>query len=54
MFYPPLKNKYKTEGVVQLQNLQGLGNNHVNLKRKLFLFFYLFILQKKEFATFFL
>lgn len=52
----PQKNKYKTEGVAQLQNIQRLGNNYVNFEKKktfLFLLFYLFILQKKEFATFF-
>ena len=52
------KNKYKTEGVAQLQNIQRLGNNHVNFEKKkktfCFLFFYWFILQKKKFETFFL
>ena len=36
------KNKYKTEGVAQLQNIQRLGNNHVNFekkKKKLFVFY---------------
>lgn len=55
--YPPPQNKYKTEGVAQLQNIQRLVNNHVNFEKKkktfLFLIFYWFILQKKEFARFF-
>ena len=39
------KNKYKTEGVAQLQNIQRLGNNHVNFekKKKNFLFFMLLL-----------
>lgn len=44
------QNKYKTEGVAQLHNIQRLGNNHVNFEKKklsLFLIF-LFVYFTKE------
>lgn len=34
-----LIHKYKTEGVAQLKNIQKLGNNHVNFKKKKEVFF---------------
>lgn len=46
----PPQNKYKTEGVAQLHNIQRLGNNHVNFEKKklsLFLIF-LFVYFTKE------
>lgn len=45
---PSRKNKYKTEGVAQLQNIQRLGNNHVNLEKKNFFIFILLIYFTKE------
>lgn len=47
MLLPP-KNKYKTEGVAQLQNVQRLGNNHVNFEKKNVFFILLIFLEKKK------
>lgn len=46
----PPKNKYKTEGVAQLQNIQRLVNNHVNFEKKknFFVFIVLLIYFTKE------
>lgn len=47
----PPKNKYKTQGVAQLQNIQRLGNNHVNFEKKkknFFVFIILLIYFTKE------
>lgn len=51
------QNKYKTEGVAQLHNIQRLGNNHVNFEKKktffVFNFFICLFYKRKNLQHFF-